>query len=64
MNEGSCPVAMELRYGTVTKEVKIGKNARRKVTVKEKRNPKIYCGFYQLCERPDKGNYPECKAVR
>jgi hypothetical protein len=55
---------MELRYKTVTKEVKIGKNARRKVSVREKRNPKIYCGFYQLCERPDKENYLECKAVR
>jgi hypothetical protein len=52
MNESQCPIAMEIRGKPRTKGSKSRKNA--------KKDPKIRCGFYELCERPDKGKYPEC----
>lgn len=42
-----CPIAYDLRYKNITKNLR----------------KKIYCGFYSLCQRFDKGDYPECKKV-
>ncbi|MEM5773175.1 MAG: hypothetical protein QXL86_03050 [Candidatus Aenigmatarchaeota archaeon] len=42
-----CPIAYDLRHRNVAKNSK----------------SKIYCGFYNFCERFDKGNYIECKKV-
>jgi hypothetical protein len=64
MTDEFCPIARDLRHRTIVKEVKIGKDRTRKVTVKEERKRKLYCGLYNLCERCDKGDYPECKLIK
>jgi|GEM_PF-6707968 hypothetical protein len=42
-----CPIAYDLRLKFYGKD----------------RKKKVFCGFYSMCERPDKGRYPECKKV-